>query len=72
MLVPVAAAVVAFFVFYSFLQSRKVPIGQHQDKAKNRLVAFVLALVVLAVMWWLLLFLASRGVLSGATLFLSR
>lgn len=73
MLVPVVAAAVFFFVFYSFLNSRpKKGYGQRVDRSKNRLVALVVSLVVLVLLWWLLIYLASTGVFAGARGMFSR
>lgn len=67
MIVPVIAAAVFFAVFLSYLNSRPAKgYGQRVDRAKNRLIALIVSLVVLVLLWWLIIYLASSGLFSGA------
>lgn len=65
LLVPVVCSALFFLVFLGYLNSRPVDYGKRVDKGRNRLLAFLLSLVVLVALWWLLIYLASTGIFAG-------
>lgn len=68
MLVPLIGAVLFFVVFYNFLNTRKPrEFGARPDKGRNALIALVVSFAVFGLLWYLVWYLASRGLFGGTS-----
>ena len=66
LIVPAIGAVLFYFAFKSFLDTRKRGYGERTDKSKNRLSALLVSFAVFGALWYLLFYLATSGIFGGA------